>query len=234
MLKPIRHYKISDQIFEQLRDMIYRGELQPGQRLMSERELAVKFSVGRPAVREAIFKLIDQGLVYSKRGVGTFVADEQSQIDKGPLLQVLNRERFSIVDLQEVRIALESKSAELAAKRATDEDVSLIKQSLIRIHNERFEGQVRMRTDLSFHMNIAYASKNTVQIHLMKGFYDVQLYAMDKAYTSILRSLGIDDLIDSQHEEIALAIANHDPERARRSMESQISTVLEICREHGF
>lgn len=234
MLKPIRHYKISDQIFEQLRDMIYRGEFQPGQRLMSERELAVKFSVGRPAVREAIFKLIDQGLVCSKRGVGTFVADEQSQIDKGPLLRVLNRERFSIVDLQEVRIALESKSAELAAKRATDDDVSMIKQSLERIRRELAKSQTYMRTDLSFHMNIAFASKNPVQIHLMKNIYDVQLHAMEKAYTNLLRSQGIDGLIDSQHEEIVFAIVNHDPDGARRAMEAHISTVLESCREYGI
>ena len=94
MLKPIRHRKISDQIFEQLRDMIYRGEFQPGQRLMSERELAERFAVGRPTVREAVLKLVDQGLIQSRRGVGTFVADEKTQNVSGPLLQVLTREGF--------------------------------------------------------------------------------------------------------------------------------------------
>lgn len=234
MLKPIRHYKISDQIFEQLRDMIYRGELQAGQRLMSERELAARFGAGRPSVREALRKLIDQGLIFNRRGVGTFVTDEKTQIVKGPLLQVLYRERFSIVELQEVRMALECKSAELAAKRATDEDLRLIEESRQRIHQERAEGQIRMRTDLSFHMNIAYASKNTVQIHLMKIFYDVQLYAMGKVYNSLLQSPSLDDLIDSQHKEIVTAIANHNPELARQAMESQIQTMLEICREHGL
>lgn len=234
MLKPIRHHKISDQIFEQLRDMIYRGEYQPGQRLMSERELAMRFGTGRPSVREAILKLIDQGLVCSKRGVGTFVADERTQMENGPLLRILNREQFSIVELQEVRMALESKSAELAAKRATDEDIRLMEQSLERIRIELKKGQTRMGTDLSFHMNIAYASKNPVQIHLMKNIYDVQLHAMEKAYYNLLRSQGIDDLVDNRHEEILRAITSHDSEKARKAMEAHIHMVLEMCREHGL
>lgn len=234
MLKPIRYRKISDQIFEQLRDMIYRGEFQPGQRLMSERDLAERFGVGRPTVREAVLKLVDQGLIQSRRGVGTFVADEKTQSGSGPLLQVLTREGFSVAELQEVRMALESKSAELAAKRATDEDLRLIEQSLQRVSQEQADGQTRMRTDIIFHMNIAYASKNTVQIHLMKSFYDVQLYAMDKAYTSILQSLGLDDVIRDQHEKIVAAIAGHDADAARGAMEAHISMLLEICREHGL
>jgi len=234
MLKPIRHYKLSDQIFEQLRDMIYRGELQAGQRLMPERELALHFDVGRPSVREALRKLVDKGLIVSKRGSGSFVADEMTQISSSPLFQVLSREQFTIVELQEVRMALETNSAELAAKRATDEDLRAIEEGERQIRFERGDGKTRMRTDLSFHMNISYASKNTVQIHLMKIFYDVLLYAMEKAYGSIMQSQSLNDLIDSQHKKIVNAITSHDPNAARQAMESHISMMLEISRKHGL
>lgn len=234
MLKPVKQKKISDQIYEQIRDMIYRGEFRPGQKLMPERNMASFFKVGRPTVRTAIQKLIDQGLIISKRGVGTFVMDEKSRKQTRPLLQVLNNEDFTITEFQEVRMALEVKSAELAARRATDEDIRLMEKSLERIRQERVKGHMHMSSDISFHMNIAYASKNIVQIQLMKSFYDVQYYAMDMAYSQLFHSMGIDDLTFKQHALIAEAIKNHNPSLARDTMEEHIGTVLDICREKGL
>jgi GntR family transcriptional repressor for pyruvate dehydrogenase complex len=234
MLKPVKHRNISDQVYEQLRDMIYRGEMGPGDRLMSERDMAALFKVGRPTVRTAVQRLTDQGLIESRRGVGTFVLGQEQTAEKRPLLQVLNGEAFSIADIQEVRMALESKSAELAAQRATDEDIRQIKKGLERMVRERKDHQIRINTDISFHMNIAYASKNIVQIHLMKSFYDVQIYAMSYSYATVLESLHIDDLIDHQHHRIFEAIQKHDAAQAREAMETHIAAILEICREHGL
>lgn len=234
MIKPVKHRNIADQVFEQLRDMLYRGEIGAGERLQSERDLATLFKVGRPTVRTAIQRLIDQGLVESRRGVGVFVLDQEKIVEKRPLLQALNGETYSIADIQEIRMALEMKSAELAAQRATDEDLRLIRKGIERMKRERIEHEIRINTDISFHMNIAYASKNVVQIHLMKSFYEVQTYAMSYSYTRILESLRIDELIDGQHDAIFLAIADRSPERARQAMETHIGTILEICREHGL
>lgn len=234
MIKPVKHRNIAVQVFEQLRDMLYRGEIGAGERLMSERDLAVLFKVGRPTVRTAIQRLIDQGLVESRRGVGVFVLDQEKIVEKRPLLQALNGETYSIADIQEIRMALEGKSAELAAQRATDEDLRLIKKGIERMKRERIEHEISINTDISFHMNIAYASKNVVQIHLMKSFYEVQTYAMSYSYTKVLESLRIDELIDSQHDAIFQAIVARNPERARQAMETHIGTILEICREHGL
>ncbi|SHO44115.1 FadR/GntR family transcriptional regulator [Desulfopila aestuarii] len=233
MIKPVKHRNVADQVYEQLRDMIYRGEIEAGGRLLSERDLSQLFKVGRPTIRTAVQRLISQGLVESRRGVGVFVLDREQGLDKKPLLQALNCEVYSIADIQEIRMALEAKSAELAAKRATDEDIRLLKAVLERMKKERVEHEISINTDISFHMNIAYASKNVVQIHLMKSFYEVQNYAMSYSYTNLLESLHIDQLIDAQHEEIFEAIVNHDPIRARQAMEDHIGTVLEICIQHG-
>lgn len=234
MIKPVKHRNIADQVYEQLRDMIYRGEIGTGERLMSEREMSILFKVGRPTVRTAVQRLIDQGLVESRRGVGIFVLDQEKAIQKRPLLQALNGETYSIADIQEIRMALEGKSAELAAKRATDEDLRMISKTIERIKQERIEHEIRINTDISFHMNIAYASKNVVQIHLMKSFYEVLTYAMSYSYAKVLESQRIDELIDGQHDRILDAIVAHDPPRARQAMESHIGTVLEICLEHGL
>jgi GntR family transcriptional repressor for pyruvate dehydrogenase complex len=214
--------------------MLYRGEVGPGERLMSERDLAALFEVGRPTVRTAMQRLIDQGLVESRRGVGVFVLDQEKIVEKRPLLQALNGETYTVADIQEIRMALEGKSAELAAQRATDEDLRLIRRGIERMKRERIEHEIRINTDISFHMNIAYASKNVVQIHLMKSFYEVQTYAMSYSYTKVLESLRIDELIDAQHDAIFQAIVARNPDSARQAMENHIGTILEICREHGL
>jgi GntR family transcriptional repressor for pyruvate dehydrogenase complex len=234
MLKPVKHRNIADQVYEQLRDMIYRGEIGAGGRLMSERDMSTLFKVGRPTVRSAIQRLTDQGLIESRRGVGIFVLDQERAVEKRPLLQALNGETYTIADIQEIRMALEMKSAELAAKRATDADIRMIGKGIERMKQERLEHEIRINTDISFHMNIAYASKNVVQIHLMKSFYEVLTYAMSYSYTKVLESLRIDELIDGQHDRIFAAIVDRDPTRARLAMEAHIGAILEICLEHSL
>jgi len=231
MMKPIKHRSIADQVYEQIRDMVYRGELVPGQRLMPERDMASFFKVARPTVRVAIQRLTEHGLIESRRGVGTFVADDNS-MQHQPLLRVLSKESFTIVEIQEVRIALESKSAELAAKRATDDDIRMIKQCLERVKMERIDGNIKMKTDISFHMNIAYASKNIIQIHLMKSFYDLQIFAMSLAYEKLFSTMDLNDVVEQQHKAIFEAICNHDAVQASKSMEDHIGSLLEIWREH--
>ncbi len=234
MLRPIKSIRIPDRIYEQLRDMIYRGELIPGEKLMSERELAEKLNVGRPSVREAIQKLHEHGLVESRRGVGTFVRSRDSETENKPLLQVLNGQDFTIVELLEVRSALESNSAALAAERATDQDLKIIEQSLERLLSVRDRRERNLNNELSFHMNIAYASKNIVHVHLMKSFYDVLYYGMNLAFPTLIKNTRLDDMTYDQHIVIFDAIKNRDSLLAARTMESHIRAVLDICRENGL
>jgi len=82
MIKPVKHRNIADQVYEQLRDMIYRGEIDAGARMMSERDMAANFKVGRPTIRTAVQRLMDQGLVESRRGVGMFVLNQEQVIER--------------------------------------------------------------------------------------------------------------------------------------------------------
>lgn len=230
MLKSIRHKKVSDQVFEQIRDMIYRGEFSPGERLKSERDLAATLKVGRPAVREAIQKLIDRGLVESRRGVGTYVLDSSAIVNKSPMFQIFSDEKISIVDFIEVRMALELKGAELAAKRANDEDIRKIEECLKWNDPNIVAKKQVINSDINFHMNITYASKNSVQIHLMKNLYDIQHYIMNLAYVSFLAALQNDELIYAQHTQIYEAIKNRDAVKARKAMEDHLELVLELYR----
>lgn len=233
MLKPIKSVKISDKVYEQLRDMIYRAELRAGEKLMSERDLALALNVGRPTVREAIQKLTEQGLVESRRGVGTFVLGEDTRRSNKPLLQLLNGQDFTIVELLEVRLVLESNSAVLAARRATEEDVRIIEQSLNRLLAAR-DLERNLDNELSFHMNIAFAPKNIVQVHLMKSFYDVLYYGMNLAFPTLIKDEKLDEMTFDQHITIFNAIKSRDPELAGRTMEKHIRVILKICIEKGL
>jgi GntR family transcriptional repressor for pyruvate dehydrogenase complex len=234
MFKPIKSVKISDRVYEQLRDMIYRGELRAGEKLMSERDMAQAFNVGRPTVREAIQKLTEQGLIESRRGVGTFVLGEDTRKNKKPLLQLLNGQDFTVVDLLEVRLVLESNSAALAARRATEQDVRIIEQSLNRLLDTRYSPERDLDDELSFHMNIAYATKNIVQVHLMKSFYDVLYYGMNLAFPTLIKDEKLDELTFDQHITIFRAIENRDPELAAHTMENHIRVLLEMCVQKGL
>jgi GntR family transcriptional regulator, transcriptional repressor for pyruvate dehydrogenase complex len=234
MLKPIKSVKVSDKVYSQIRDMIYRGELRAGEKLSSEREMAQMLNVGRPTVREAIQKLIDQGLIESRRGVGTFVMGEDTRKNNKPLLQLLNGHDFTIVDLLEVRLVLESSSAALAARRATEEDMRIIEQSLNRLLDARDSLERDLDNELSFHMNIAYATKNIVHVHLMKSFYDVLYYGMNLAFPTLIKDQKLDDMTFVQHKTIFKAIKNRDPELASETMEKHIGILLQICKEKGL
>ena len=201
---------------------------------MAERDLASLFKVGRPTVRTAIQKLIDNGLVIAKRGVGTFVFDNSTQKIDSSFLQMMGGEDFSITEFQETRMALEVKSAELAAQRATDDDIRMLEKSLGRIEEELAAGKVQMNSDISFHMNIAYATQNIVHIQLMKSIYEVQHTVMDIAYTKLLQGLNIDDLVYIQHADIVEAIIARNSLLARQAMEAHLGKILEICRENGM
>ena len=231
MLKAVRHRKVSDQVYEQIRDMIYRGEMRQGEQLQPERDMAAMLGVGRPAVREAIQKLIERGLVESRRGVGNFVRNPGEMIESSPLLQLLEHEEFTLLDFLEVRTALECKSAELAARRATDEDIQLIERSLAPLKPVPTDKKKQINDDVAFHMNIAYSSKNIVQVHLMKSFYDVQSYTMNMAYFTLLEKSHTDPLIFNQHVRIFESIRDHDWVEAHDAMETHLRTVVELCRK---
>ena len=87
-IKPIKPKKISDQVFDQIRELIYRGSLKPGEKLMPERELAEAMKVSRTTVRDAIQRLVVMGLIVQKQGQGTFVKSVDPQ-EQTPLAKAM-------------------------------------------------------------------------------------------------------------------------------------------------
>jgi GntR family transcriptional regulator, transcriptional repressor for pyruvate dehydrogenase complex len=228
MLKPIKPRRISDQVFEQLRDLIFRGYLRAGERLMTERELATSLGVSRPTVREAINKLVTMHLLEHRQGQGTFVSSPAATSNRNPLAVLMDGQNASLQDLLEVRLGLECNAVSLAARRATEEDVRELERCLDEMRKDFEGGGLMSRADVSFHMAIAYSSKNTVQIHIMKSFYDLLFFGIKENLTHLYSEPENLVAVLDQHAAILEAIRNHDPDAAYGKMRRHIEFVLDF------
>ncbi|MBW2596046.1 MAG: FadR family transcriptional regulator [Deltaproteobacteria bacterium] len=228
-LSPIKPKRISDQVFDQLREFILRGKLNPGERIMSERELAVAFDVSRTSVRDAINRLTTMGFLEQRQGRGTFVCLPAFE-EKNALAAVMKGKNVSIEDLLEVRIGLECNATYLAAERASEKDIYLMEQSIKTLEKSTEDGIMNAEADVSFHMAIAYATRNALHIQIMRDLYDYLWIGIKENQYHLLEGSNEMKEIIKQHVQIADLIKKRDPEHAFRAMFSHLSFVLDFVK----
>lgn len=226
-LKPIKLKRISDQVFEQLRESIFRGEIKPGQQLMPERELAQVLQVSRTSVRDAINKLVTLGLLEHRQGQGTFVQTPDTR-SENPLAAAMDTEDATIHDLLEVRMGLECNAAALAAMRANGNDVSFLERSIQEMRDETESGRLGTEADVAFHMAIAYATKNPVHVSLMRNFYDFLFVGIKKNLAHLYENPDNIKEIIKQHHVIYECLRAHDPDAAFTAMQRHINFVIDF------
>ncbi|WDP90579.1 MAG: FadR family transcriptional regulator [Desulfobacter sp.] len=224
-IKPIKPKRISDQVFDQIRELIYRGKLKPGEKLMTERELAQAMGVSRTTIRDAIQRLAAMGLIVQKQGQGTFVKTVDETMDT-PLAKAMEAQDASLKDLLEVRMGLECNAAALAAKRADATDITALNQSIIEMTEEVNSGRLGTEADTAFHMAVAYAAKNPLHILIMRNFYDYLFHGIKENLASLYEEPGNIDEILKQHQAILEAIKGRDPAKAYAAMREHIGYVM--------
>ena len=229
-LKPIKPKRISDQVFEQIRELIYKGEFKPGQQILPERELAISMVVSRTSVRNAINKLVTLGLLEHRQGQGTFVSSPENR-QGNPLAAVMATDEASLDDLLEVRLGLECTAAMLAAQRATDTDIRAIRKSLEEMTEDLADtDKIGTTPDTAFHMAVTFSTKNPVLIHLMRNFYDFLFVGIKKNLTHMyLDRAALEDVL-LHHQAIFAAIDQRNPEAAYAAMHTHIKYVQEYFR----
>ncbi len=231
MLKPIKPKRYSDQVFDQLRDLIYKGHFKPGEQLMPERELAQALGVSRPTLREALNKLVNLGLVEHRQGQGTFVGSPSDSVVKNPLAAAINGHDISLVELLEVRLGLECNAAGLAARRATPEDILGLEESVGKMMEEVSQGGLGSDADISFHMGIAFATKNMVQVQIMRSLYDLLFYGIKQNLRRLYSEPSTLDIIMEQHSAVLQSIRGHDSDAAFEAMRRHITYVMDFFHE---
>jgi GntR family transcriptional repressor for pyruvate dehydrogenase complex len=212
---------LPSQVAAFVRFEILRGNLKPGDRLPTEQEFALQHGVSRAVIREAIAKLRHEGLVVSRQGIGAFVASPEAA-------NSLTLEPNSLAvpedyrHLYELRLMLETGSAELAAVQRTEEDLAEMERCIDNMTKVTDLHSAYVETDISFHRAVARATKNPF-VALFIAFVDVKL---QESILVALRSLDFAKTSAISHDEHQLiyeAIRAGDPAGAAAAMRSHLT-----------
>jgi len=158
---------VAEAIADHLQELVIE-RLKPGEKLPPERELMNTFQVSRSSIRDAIRRLHLMGLVRPRQGVGTVVCDISDHALLGPITSVLERNRKSVVELMYVRKLIEPSLAALAARNATTEHISEMKETLVAAEKTVRRRQVPDGEDKRFHHLIALAAQNSVLLRVVE------------------------------------------------------------------
>jgi len=220
----------ADDVADHLTELIDQGEFPEGSKLPSEKELAERFGVGRPAVRQALFYLQQQGLVKIASGKRAEVAR--------PGFDFMNEQAVALVrriastpegqrQMEQVRLLFEPGVAMQAAEAATPSQIAALKEKLDANIAAAGTPANFVRTDVAFHYEITKTTGNTVFIAL----HDVMQEWLVDQRTNTIHMPGADELSVRDHTAIFEAIAAKDPMRAFHAMSSHLRLISALYTE---
>jgi GntR family transcriptional repressor for pyruvate dehydrogenase complex len=235
-IRPVHRSSLSDGIVEQIIDLISRGVLEPGERLPSEKELCLRFGVGRTTIREALRSLAVMGILDGRVGEGTFVSRDNRKYLEKALQWGLLIDRKNVQDLVETRLMLESQTAHTAAARATDENLREIEEALEGMRQALDRPQEYLERDLHFHLAIARATQNQILYNLLsmtRGYLQTWI-SESLAKPSVRKMRARAESSVQEHEKILRALCRHKPEDAKQAMREHIlSSSLDLRAQVG-
>ncbi len=203
-----------DRVVEHVRQLIERGAMKPGDRLPSERDLAGELGVSRPSVRSGLEALEAMGVVVSRRGAGTFIADGPPDLGIEPLSLLATLHGFTPNEMFEARLVLEVGIAGLAAAHADAEHLAAMAEEVTEMFASLEDAAAYLVHDVRFHRTIAAGCGNRVLAALMEmvsaQFYELRRQTVERAR----------DLRESaeMHRRIYRTIRSHNVEAARSEM----------------
>lgn len=220
MFRPVKTKKVYEEIIEQLKNLIIDGKLQPGDKLMSERELSERLNVSRASVREAFSALEMMGVIDIRPGEGSFVRQVSVENMMEPLhfLVQMDVDFDDIMQVLEARKILEVEVAALAAVRIKPAELAQMREELNRMAPDVHSREMGDEADAAFHLAIVRAAGNSLLVTMMNAIYDV----MNKSYRAPRQKLFLvphmPETLYKMHQSIYDAIAAHNPKRARQLM----------------
>jgi GntR family transcriptional repressor for pyruvate dehydrogenase complex len=223
-----RPRSLAHDVVDALSGRIRDGSLAPGEKLPTEAAIMEEFGVSRTVVREAISRLQAAGLVATRHGVGTFVvgmgdaATFRISPDQLGTLQ-------DVIAALELRIAVETECAALAAVRRTPENLQTLRNALRAFIAAIEEGRDAVGPDFQFHLEIARASQNSHFVDLMAtlGGTMIPRARLEPAVPLTPEREAYLRRVNTEHESIVDAIARQDPEAARAAMRTHLANSRE-------
>lgn len=226
MLTKSENHSAKKDIISKLKDLIQYKNLEPGDKLPSERMLSEKFNVSRSNVREAIQKLEFYGILKSRPQSGTFISNIGKVAMIGMLDDILNLEDPDFKSLVETRILLELKTVRLASLRRTEKDLKKMRTALDAYKSKVLNEKDAVEEDLLFHLAIAKASKNTTMNTFMLTITPEIITTFEKYHVCDANQSfrGI-----QEHEDIYQAINDQNPQLAKEKMKVHFKTLYQYC-----
>jgi GntR family transcriptional repressor for pyruvate dehydrogenase complex len=231
--KPIKIQRTSDLIVKEIWNLILNGDLKPGDKLPSERDLVKKFEVSKVTIREALHKLETYGHITKKRGQngGSIILDIVPEQGINILMDYLNLKKVSLDQLIQARALIDPLVARLAAENASPEDLEELQANLDQ-HEKDYQERGCSKCGWQFYLLLGKFTKNEIFVVieelLVRSLLDMEF------------SLGISDLESTEEQrdydtytfegqkKVAAALMKHDPELAAREMEELRKTWAEI------
>jgi len=227
---PLGRRKRADEIAEQIEHAISTGEFKEGDSMPSEKELAERFGVGRPSVRQALFTLQQQGMVEITSGTRARVTAPSGKFLIGQIAGLIRRITSNAQGqehMEQARLLLEAGVAWQAARVATDDDIRRLKTVLDANVEAMGNTGVFIRTDVAFHAELAVITRNPVFI----GVYDALVGWLIDQRTTTIHMPDADRLSVRDHTAIYEAVAARDPMRAFHEMTSHLRLISELYSE---
>ena len=232
-LRPLRPSRnLTEEIIERIANEIRSGRLEPGSKLPTEQKLMHALRVSRTVVREAVAALRAEGLVTTRQGSGAFVAADARRtafrIDPDGLSSISD-----VLNVMELRVAVEVESAWLAAERAKSWQIAAIMRALADIDAAIDCGDSAVNEDFAFHRAIAEATTNP-QFSLFLAFLGQHVIPRHSIRTSLATPAEQHAYlarIQKEHRRIAEAIRTRDANEARRAMRAHLVKSLERYRQ---
>lgn len=210
------------QIYNTISDLIKSGEFPVGLKLPTERDLADRFNVSRPTIREAIIALEAKEMVTIKASSGVYVLDSDLSNDGFS-------NDISAFELLEARVILESESAALAARMISSDQLKSLDKALSKLRSEKGSSS---KADREFHTIIALGTHNKILLRQINQLWDLQdnLNHINKTRESVCVDEDIHSKI-ADHEAIYEAIKNNNPTQARKAMQLHFTDLLDAMHE---
>ena len=219
-----------DIVVEEILAMIVRGEYSENEKLPPEQYFVERFGVSRVTVREAFKRLNMLGVVSIYQGKGTFVKKVDLGTVMQPLFSAIVLDNLSVSQIYDARIYVESGTACLAARNASDKEIEGLEELLeeMDLIVKRRDAVRFCEMDIVFHEMIGKCSGNHIMLATYKTLKDV----LGNYITGNILSMKIVECSHSYHKKIIEALKNRDEKAARETMEKHIELTRDSLIEY--
>ena len=219
---------VTDSTIVKIRDLIMSGQINPGDRLPPEQELALSMGISRSSLREAVKALSQAKVLDVRRGDGTYVTSLEPQLLLSGLSFVIDlMEDRTLADIFEVRRLLEPSSTALAAQRITDAQLEALRLSMVSMREAHDPEELVIR-DMDFHAQIAEATGNTSLCSILDAISSRAV----RARVWRASTLGMKTMTLSAHQQILEALTDRDPSLAHAAATVHVSESERWLNEH--